>query len=261
MLKTTNSGASWTRLDWPDGPGNTLAVALDPELPDIVYAAGINAFARSVDGGATWQELRASDARPEWQVNALLADPRRAATLLASTFSHGLAEITIAPNLVLETGGSLVSPLAPGAQETYRYRLRNAGPFHATSARAVVTLPADATSISATTTNGTCAVEGTTVTCTAPTLEEAAAADIVVRSTHPAPGTIEVLASVSGDQPDPQPADNEVRYTVTVAQPVNPLPPSGGAGGGGGGGGGSSSLLGMLALATLRIVKLRRKSG
>jgi photosystem II stability/assembly factor-like uncharacterized protein len=257
LLKSSNAGAAWSRLDWPNAPGLTLSVAIDPELPSIVYVAGLNTLARSVDGGATWQALTSTVTRDGLPVNALLADPRRGATLLASTHSNGFAEITIAPNLVLETGGSFVNPVAPGAQETYRYRLRNAGPFHATGARAVVTLPADATGISATTTNGACVVQGTTVTCTAPTLVATAMADIEVRSTHPAVGTIEVLASASGDQPDPEAANNAMRYSVTVAvpPPTPPPPPPTPPSSGGGGGGGTTSLLWVLTLAVLRIAR------
>jgi photosystem II stability/assembly factor-like uncharacterized protein len=261
LLKTTDGGATWSRLDWLNGPGNTLAVAIDPDRPHIVYAAGFNTFARSVDAGATWHEVRSRTARPEWQVNKLLVDPRRSSTLLAATFSHGVAEMTIAPNLVLETGGSFVNPVVPGAQESYRYRLRNAGPFDATGARAVVTLPADASGISATTTNGACVVQGVTVTCSTAMLAAMTAADIEVKATHPAVGTIEVLASVSGDQPDPAAADNQVRYTVTVVQPVPapPAPPAPPAqpsgGGGGGGGGGSNSFLWILVLAVSSLVR------
>jgi uncharacterized repeat protein (TIGR01451 family) len=258
LLKTTNGGASWTQLDWPDGPGNTNAVAIDPDLPGIVYVAGINAFARSVDGGATWQELRASDALPEWRASALLADPQRAATLLVATSTHGVAELTVAPNLVLESPAAPTSPVAPGVAATYRYRLRNAGTFHATGVQTVVTLPNGATSSSATITNGGCVVQGTTVTCTTQVLQAAATTDIVVTSTHPSAGTVQILASVSGDQPDPQTADDSVTYNVSVAQPVTPLPPpppQSPPPSGGGGGGGTSSLLWLLALAVLRIVR------
>jgi uncharacterized repeat protein (TIGR01451 family) len=257
LLKTTNGGASWSQLQ--GAPSQVLGVVLDPELPNIVYVASINQVARSIDAGLTWQDLRPSSARPEWQQTALLADPRRASTLLMSTHSHGVAEMTIAPNLALESGGSPINPLQPGAQQTYRYRLRNLGPFHATGARAVVTLPAGTTGISATTTSGSCVVQGITVNCTSPVLLTDAVAEINVSATHSALGTIEVAATTIGDQPDSSAANNELRYTVTVAQAVVNPPPSGG-GGGGGGGGGTSSLLYVLSLAMLSMVRRRIKA-
>jgi uncharacterized repeat protein (TIGR01451 family) len=254
LLKTTNGGTSWTRLP-AGGPGNMIAIALDRDVPSIIYAAGSNQFARSVDAGQTWQSLRSDIASPYWVAQALLADPRRASTLLMSTHSHGVVDMTIAPNLALESGGAPINPLQPGAQQTYRYRLRNLGPFHATGARAVVTLPAGTTGISATTTNGSCVVQGITVNCTSPVLQSDAVAEINVSATHSALGTIEVTATTIGDQPDASSANNELRYTVTVAQAVVNPPPSGG--GGGGGGGGTSSLLYVLSLAVLGMVRRR----
>ncbi|HJY42742.1 MAG TPA: hypothetical protein VJ303_15925 [Steroidobacteraceae bacterium] len=259
LLKTTNGGASWSRLDWPNPPGLTTAVAIDPNLPSTIYVAGLNTFARSVDDGAMWEVLRSADARPEWHVNALLADPRRSSTLLAATHTHGLAEITIAPDVELTPGVMPVSPVAPGTQSTYRYRLRNLGAFHATDVETVVTLPADATAISATTTTGMCQVQGTIVTCIVPTLAAAAEVEFAVSATHPAVGDFEVVASVDSDQPDPVSANNEVRTAVTIQEIVNPGPGNGG-GGGGGGGGGSDSLLWLLALCVLRIGQLRGRT-
>ncbi len=218
LLKSTDGGASWSRLDAPTTFGGTLAVATDPDVPGIVCAAGFNNFARSVDAGATWQALRAEDARPEWVVNALLADPRRAGTLLASSIRHGVAEITVAPDLALESRVAPVTPVGIGVPATYRYRLRNAGAFHATGARIVVTLPTGAAGITATTSEGACVVQALTVTCTTPVIETGTSADIDVTSAHPAAGTLEVLASVNGDQSDPQSQNNQVRHTIDVRQ-------------------------------------------
>ena len=218
LLKSTDGGASWSHLDAPTSSTGALATASDPIVPGIVYVAGFNNFARSVDAGATWQALRAENATPEWVVNALLADPRRAGTLLASTIRHGVAEITVAPDLALESRVAPVSPVGIGAAATYRYRLRNAGSFHATGGRVVVTLPAGATGITAMTSEGACVVQALTVTCTTPVLETGTSADIEVSAAHPASGAVEVLASASGDQSDPQLQNNDVRYAVVVQQ-------------------------------------------
>lgn len=255
LLKSTNGGASWSQLDWSAGPGGAHAVAIDPHVPSIVYVAAFNSIARSVDSGATWQTLRPNDVRPDSSVVVLFADPRRASTVLASTINLGVLEMTIAPNLELAPDVVPPSQVAPGGQVTYRYSVSNLGAFDATGVHTVVTLPADATGVSATTTNGSCVVQVPTVTCTAPTLRAGAEADIVVNSTHPAAGTVQVAAAVSGNQTDPVSTDNTVAYTVTVvAQSVGspPPPPSGG------GGGGTSSLLGLLALAALTLVQRRR---
>jgi uncharacterized repeat protein (TIGR01451 family) len=189
-------------------------------------------------------------------VSALLVDPRREGTLLVSTFGRGVAEITIAPNLVLESGAAPFTATEPGGQERYEYRMRNLGPFHATGVSAVVTLPAGTSGISASVTGGSCSVQGTTVTCQRQVLEAAATADVVVSTNRPAPGTVEVLASVRGDQPDSQTTDNEVRYSFTVPQPVSPPPPSSSnPSSGGSGGGGTSSFLWIVTLVLLRFAR------
>ncbi len=263
LLKSTNGGASWSQLNWPSGAGGAHAVAVDPHVPGIVYVAAFNGIARSVDSGATWQTLRSNDPRPDSYVSVLLADPRRAGTVLASTINLGVIEMTVAPNLELAPGVAPPSQVVPGAQATYRYRVRNLGAFDATGVHMVVTLPADATGVSATTTNGSCDVQMPTATCTAPTLLAGAEANIVVNATHPTEGTLQVAAAVSGDQTDPVSTDDELVFAVTVAQVVSappppppptppPSPPSSG------GGGGTSSLLGLLALAALSLVQRRR---
>ena len=57
-LKTTDGGETWTSLPSCAGSGcgqgnYNLAVAVDPENPDIVYQAAVNMF-RSFNGGQTW---------------------------------------------------------------------------------------------------------------------------------------------------------------------------------------------------------------
>src|SRR5262245_12507833 len=46
----------WTS-NGPDG-GQIFALAIDPSLPDVVYAGtGLGGVSRSLDGGATWEQL------------------------------------------------------------------------------------------------------------------------------------------------------------------------------------------------------------
>jgi hypothetical protein len=87
------------------------------------------------------------------------------------------------------------------------------------------------------------------VTCTDPVLQLNAIANITIRSVHPQPANLAVVASVEGDQADPAGANNSLTSNVQVTEPVPPPPPSSG---GGGGGGGSFSLWMMLALLCSR---------
>lgn len=57
-LKTTDGGATWVQLPSCTGSGcgqgsYNLAVAVDPNNPDVVYQAAVSMY-RSMDGGATW---------------------------------------------------------------------------------------------------------------------------------------------------------------------------------------------------------------
>jgi photosystem II stability/assembly factor-like uncharacterized protein len=245
VMKTTNGGASWSPLTLPT-PNFALAVALDPQAPNVVYVGGFNCIARSIDAGQTWQVLRSEDSeRPYWIVQALLVDPRRAGVLLATTHSQGVVELTIAPDLVMEDVSGSVS-LPTGSQAMHRFLLRNFGPYHALGAQAVVSLPAGATGISATAANGTCTTQGTTVTCTVPVLETNASSEIVVRASYSAAGTINVTANASSALPDAAVANNQVSQSVTFITPSTSS--------GGGGGGGTMSWLWLFALAALRVL-------
>jgi photosystem II stability/assembly factor-like uncharacterized protein len=57
-LKTTDGGATWVQLPLCTGSGcgqgsYNLAVAVDPNNPDVVYQAAVSMY-RSLDGGSTW---------------------------------------------------------------------------------------------------------------------------------------------------------------------------------------------------------------
>jgi len=218
LLKTTDGGASWSQLTWPNSQSSTFSVAVDPQFPNIVYVGGANSLARSVDAGLTWQVMDSglSHTNPFWLASALLAHPRRAGSLLVSTTSRGVLEFIVAPDLKVLAAPGASGPVLPiGGQATYPYEIVNFGPYHATGVRFVATLP-DATNISATTSLGTCSVQGTTVTCAVGVAQGATHTNIVVKATHPVAGTAQVLWSASGDQPDPNSSDNTGVSSTTI---------------------------------------------
>jgi photosystem II stability/assembly factor-like uncharacterized protein len=57
LLKSTDYGASWTRLDFP--PQSAKQMAVDPTDPSVLYAVPGYPWGvfRSADGGDTWSEL------------------------------------------------------------------------------------------------------------------------------------------------------------------------------------------------------------
>jgi photosystem II stability/assembly factor-like uncharacterized protein len=85
LLKTTNGGASWQRLD----PGLIGSMVLDPNDPETIYVGSVGAFAagaesgvsKSTDGGRTWQPAGLSGTN----VVALAVDPEHPEILYAGT--------------------------------------------------------------------------------------------------------------------------------------------------------------------------------
>ena len=91
LFKTTDGGASWTRLDdqsakgLPPKPWGRVAVSVAPSKPGVVYAfieavPPLNALYRSDDGGTTWQMKDRSQNmiwRPFYFAN-LIVDPKNA---------------------------------------------------------------------------------------------------------------------------------------------------------------------------------------
>ena len=62
IYKSTDSGGTWNALKAPDicveGQCDyDIAISIHPKNPNVVYAAGDHAMARTLDGGATWSQL------------------------------------------------------------------------------------------------------------------------------------------------------------------------------------------------------------
>ena len=70
-----------------DGPRNAQALALNPVIPERMYAAANQQLWRSADGGASWSELRTDedDQVPGSAVLALATHPRNGQVLFAAT--------------------------------------------------------------------------------------------------------------------------------------------------------------------------------
>lgn len=140
-------------------------------------------------------------------------------------------------------------PVQPGATIAYTITVTNAGPDTAVNTVVTDRLPKGTTFVSATASKGTCAVKGTTVTCTLGDLTKGGAYDTAtVNLLVKAPstgGTLTNTADVASDTKDPNKANDSATQTTVVA-------------GGNGGGGGASCLgskvtiLGTPAGETLR---------
>ena len=96
--------------------------------------------------------------------------------------------------------------------------VHNAGPSSATGVVVTDQLPAGETYVQSHTTQGTCKQAAGKVTCTIGTLTKNHTAFVAIRVTPTKTGTITNTATVSGDQSDPNPANNSSKVTITVTR-------------------------------------------
>lgn len=219
VIKTSNAGTTWNDVHWLNGPPVTAnyLTAVDPLHPSIIYAAVGNHIGRSIDSGDTWEVLRSPQHQPQWTPSALLIDPQRSESLLVGTYSNGLQQMSVQPDLSVQVeGGSAL--IDQGGDVSLIYTLRNLGPFHATNARVVIQLPANVMDIAPTITGavGSCSTTLTVLSCTFDALRAGFSAQIVVAFTAPAPGEFEVTASTAADQPDADSSNNAVNSMLSV---------------------------------------------
>lgn len=73
LLKTTNKGVTWTRLNFPQGFASPLAwhafaIGVNPQDPAVIWLGGLDTW-RSQDGGANWS-IMSGWIRPEGNASA-----------------------------------------------------------------------------------------------------------------------------------------------------------------------------------------------
>lgn len=113
--------------------------------------------------------------------------------------------------------GDSPDPVVVGETLTYQLTINNAGPNMATNVEVTDTLPASVTLNSISGTTGSCTSSGRNISCELGDMAAGTSETITIRVTPNTAGvTITNNATVSGDQPDPDPADNFASEETSV---------------------------------------------
>jgi photosystem II stability/assembly factor-like uncharacterized protein len=100
LFQSTDFGMTWRRIGAEHGAGNILTLAAKPTNPNIVFAAGPDAFYGSIDGGKSWTRQIAPPGR---STTALVANDD--GSLLAGT-TTGLYRKTAAVWVPVKIAGA-----------------------------------------------------------------------------------------------------------------------------------------------------------
>jgi large repetitive protein len=149
-----------------------------------------------------------------------IRQPRRPADRAAALPRTATTAITAADLSITNTASA---PLPHGGQNiTYTIVVANAGPDTATGVTMTDVLPAGSTFVSAAP-SGICSGTGTII-CSVGTLSDGDSSTITLVIAAPlAGGLVSNTATVTADQPDPNPANSSAAATLSI-QPAQAIP-------------------------------------
>ena len=135
------------------------------------------------------------------------------------------APVTVTPSADLAVTKTLVSPLVAGEPAVYQMKVTNNGPSLATGVTLTDTLPAGVTFDTGGSSPECTGPAAGPVTCPVGDLPSGTSVEVTVAvsvpSSLPAGTLLTNTASVAGDQPDPNPANNTSSVTDPVSRVVN----------------------------------------
>lgn len=239
-----NGGLSASTLNYA---GASATVAVDPVSGSLFVADALNnrvleypnPLSNSVAGRVFGQaNFTTGTANTGGRGASTLQDPAGVAVdaagnlYVSDRLNHRVLRYDLARADVSVSAAAAPDPATVGGNLTYTLTVANGGPVGATNVTLTNTLPAGATLVSATASQGTCSGSGP-VTCALGAVASGSNATVVLVVTPTQAGTASLTGSVAAREFDPNTANN----SVTVATAVN-APSAGGGGGGEGGGSG-----------------------
>ena len=197
-------------------------------------------------------------------VSSLPAVTQRTATTLTMSLAGTPNGIVALAMPGADLGVGLTGPATGFVGQPYSYlvTITNGGPFDASAVTTRITLPAAATRLSATPSQGSCALSGNVLTCDLGPIASAAEADVALVISFSSPAVYRLAAAVTlnGNTIDPTPPNDTATLDVTIGQPMPTPSPSPQAGRGAGRLPDTSTppgwLLSLVALVALALVAL-----
>jgi large repetitive protein len=130
------------------------------------------------------------------------------------------SKVAVSPEADLALQKTAPASVITGEELTWTLTATNNGPSDANGVTVVDPLPAGTSYLKSTSSQGSCAQAAGTLTCKLGPLAYKAGATITITArVTAAPGPLTNTATVSGEEPDPEPANNEASATTTVLEP------------------------------------------
>jgi len=127
---------------------------------------------------------------------------------------------TVSSDLALSLSG-VAAQVQPGSPIPYSLTVTNRGPATATNVVVTSPLPSGVSVPSATASQGSCTVSGSSVTCAVGTLPVGASATAAITAIPSVSGAATATASAQADQIDPTPGDAQASAATTVGSVTN----------------------------------------
>ncbi len=208
-------------------PGDVIHFTINgfPATPEAVSLNGVDARGTPVTWtsfGDLWEVNLHVVASPTPTATGTPVTPSPTATATASPTATA-TRIPLLADLSVTKGVDKPAPTV-GENISFTLTAQNAGPADATNVAVIDLLPAGATFVSASASQGTCVQTNSSVVCALGTLSSGAQATMTIIVRFNVAGNFINTATVSGNQVDPDSANNVASATITVGPTSTPSP-------------------------------------
>lgn len=206
-----------TQIAPPNGPatgGTTVTITGTGFQTGATVAIG-GVAATGVSVGSSTSITSTTGAHAAGAASVVVTNPDSQSGTLTNGFTYtsvssGSADLSISKL-------ASPSPVSVGATLTYTLTVTNSGPDTATGVTATDPLPAGVAYVSATSTQGTCSINGSTVAATIGSMGTGSSVTVTITTTATTAGQVANTATVSGGEDDPNTNNNSATVVTNVA--------------------------------------------